>query len=83
MPENTKALGSDLSGGLDAFEIREREAEERLRNFKEMILAGWGFCAQCGITGVDEDGACPSCGGTAQGAALTDLAKDIFPSPGV
>lgn len=76
-----RAQGSELSDGLDAAEILDRAAEERLRNFKEMILSGFGFCAQCGITGTDEDGTCSQCGATAQGKALTDLAKDIFRAP--
>jgi rubrerythrin len=69
MNQNEKQAGSGLSAHSDA--------SERLKFFAKMVKEGWGFCTQCGITGVDEDGTCPTCGATAQGQALTALAEDV------
>jgi rubrerythrin len=69
MSKDETQAGSGLSTRIDA--------SERLKFFAKMVKDGWGFCAQCGITGVDEDGTCPTCGATAQGQALIALAEDV------
>lgn len=55
----------------------KKEVIERLQNLSSMIEEGFGFCAQCGVTAMDEDGTCPTCGATAEGQALRSLAQDL------
>jgi rubrerythrin len=53
------------------------ETKNRLLFLAEQIEEGFGFCAQCGVTAMDEDGTCPTCGATAEGQALRSLAQDL------
>lgn len=41
------------------------------------ILDGEGFCPQCGVVSVDEDGCCEECGADATGIRLDQLATGI------
>lgn len=50
---------------------------ENLENMMARILEGRGFCPQCGVTSVDEDGCCPECGADASGRYLDELATNV------
>lgn len=53
------------------------QAKEELQEMSNLITQGCGFCPQCGITAIDEDGTCLTCGNGAEGQALLDLSRTI------